>query len=101
MNSNANLGAYRRPFKIQDSKSNEKMSSTSPSDIEETAYGVFVQGCWQHHKRIYPDDMIEKEIEEFSEDCSYNWNSLMDWAKDNFRKLADFSWTYTRSYQSK
>ena len=77
------------------------MSSTSPSDIEETAYGVFVQGCWQHHKRIYPDDMIEKEIEEFSEDCSYNWNSLMDWAKDNFRKLADFSWTYTRSYQSK
>ena len=65
------------------------MSSATPSDIKETAYGVFVQGCWQHHKRIYPDEMIEKEIEEFSEDCSYNWNSLMNWAKDNFRKLAD------------
>jgi hypothetical protein len=31
------------------------------------AYGVFVQACWDLHKRQYPDELIHKEIEEFNE----------------------------------
>jgi hypothetical protein len=31
------------------------------------AYGVFVQACWDLHKRQYPEDLIHKEIEKFNE----------------------------------
>jgi hypothetical protein len=31
------------------------------------AYGVFVQACWDLHKRQYPEELIHKEIEKFNE----------------------------------
>ena len=43
------------------------------ADKQNTAYGVFVQACWAQHKRQYPDELIDKEIEEFNKLCSVQW----------------------------
>ena len=56
---------------------------------QKTAYGVFVQACWAQHKRLYPDELIRKEIEEFNEQCSKWWYNLSEQERERFQEMAD------------
>jgi len=58
---------------------------------QNTAYGVFVQACWQQHKRQYPDELIHKEIEEFNKQCSVWWYNLSERERERFQEMADRS----------
>jgi len=58
---------------------------------QNTAYGVFVQACWAQHKRQYPDELIDKEIEEFNKQCSVWWYNLSEQERDRFQEMADRS----------
>jgi hypothetical protein len=52
-------------------KSKSMPTTTGRSD--QTAYGIFAQACWDHHKRQYPDELINKEIEEFKQQSGIDW----------------------------
>jgi len=56
-----------------------------------TGFGVFVQACWVQHKRKYPDELIQKEIEEFHRQSSVWWYNLSDQERDRFIKVAEMS----------
>ena len=58
---------------------------------QNTAYGVFVQACWQQHKRQYPDELIHKEIEEFNKQCSVWWYNMSERERETFQEMADRS----------
>ena len=61
MNSKANWGLTVGPSKFRIQNQTKKMSGPTPSDIKESAYGVFVQVFGRHHKHAYPDEMIEEK----------------------------------------
>ena len=61
------------------------------ADKQNTAYGVFEQACWVQHKRQYPDELIDKEIEEFHKQCSVWWYDLSKQERDRFQEMADRS----------
>lgn len=56
-----------------------------------TGFGVFVQACWVQHKRKYPDEFIQKEIEDFHRQSSVWWYNLSDQERDRFIKVAEIS----------
>ena len=56
---------------------------------QNTPYDMFVQTCWAHHKRQYPDELIDKEMEEFNKQCSVWWYNLPEWERVPFQEMDD------------
>ena len=52
---------------------------------------TLIQSCWKHHQRKYPDELIDREIEEFHHQCSVWWYSLNEMEQDRFEEMADLS----------
>ena len=58
---------------------------------QNTAYGEFVKACWTQHQRMYPDEQIAKEIEEFNLQCSTWWYNISEEERGRFQEIADSS----------
>ena len=87
----AGSAPFRFSSPLSTSDDGIKMMAQEGGKQQNTAYGVFVQACWQQHKRQYPDELIHKEIEEFNKQCSVWWYNLSERERERFQEMADRS----------
>ena len=70
------------------------MMSELPEECDKqqnTAYGEFIQASWARYLRLYPDELIHKEIEEFHKQCSFSWVNFSEQERESFQEMADRS----------
>ena len=57
--------------------------------MEFTGFSNFSQVCWAQHIRRYPNQQIQKEIEEFHNQCSVWWHKLSQENREKWQEEAD------------
>ena len=57
--------------------------------MEFTGFSNFSQVCWAQHIRRYPNQQIQKEMEEFHNQCSRWWHKLSQENREKWQKEAD------------
>ena len=56
-----------------------------------TAYGVFFEALWARNKHLYPEELIQEEMVEFSKQCAVPWYNMSEQERGKFQEVADWS----------